>query len=508
MADPKDGPGGGEAKEREAAAPPEPEASVAPSAGGEGGTAEHGASAEIGSHGEPGASVAEDTRGEARPGAEDHSAADSEGTPGESEDRPPDPNGKAGAQPPDGGTAEASSAASSSSGPPSTAEGGHGGAPRLPERAWGRPLARVDAAWTKWEYGLATVVLLLELLALTLWVALRGLSTGWDPTAAVPNKAGYVFRGVTGAVVLGSVAWWALRKQPEKTRALGTTAMVIVGFFARSLWANAGTVWASNLLNWYQTASTLTLLGGLRGVGTRLTMLLVLLGGSLATAAGKHITIDLVTRYLKPRHRLVATITGWLGASVICFVASWGFLDQIAIESFEAKKDARFREKVGAITHEVSELGFAVRKQIKLDFMTLPQVLEGKPYANWLTGKAWNEFVDREGFAERFGAEQAASVKLPEDATKSPIVVIPGKGEPKAKLVHVANLSFPIGLFIIAVRFLLLALLTLSGQRSFDPEGHLDVGLKPRGHAAEPPPPDDPPEDPPVGEPRTKEAQS
>ena len=110
---------------------------------------------------------------------------------------------------------------------------------------------------------------------------------------------------------------------------------------------NVGVDWASNMLNWYQQASTLTMVGGLRGVGTRLTLLLALLGGSLATAAGKHITIDLITRFVSAGTRSAMAISTWMLSSVICFCLSWGYFDHIAIENFEAKLDASAAEDRG-----------------------------------------------------------------------------------------------------------------------------------------------------------------
>src|SRR5262245_43387088 len=70
---------------------------------------------------------------------------------------------------------------------------------RLPERkaqAWGRPLARLDAAWTKWEIWLCAITIVLEILVLTLWVGLKGLSTAPDGN----SKAGLVFRALFGAI--------------------------------------------------------------------------------------------------------------------------------------------------------------------------------------------------------------------------------------------------------------------------------------------------------------------
>jgi hypothetical protein len=65
------------------------------------------------------------------------------------------------------------------------------------------------------------------------------------------------------------------------------------------------------------------------------------------------------------------------------------------------------------------------------------------------------------------------------------MVVIPDKGEPRGTLTHACNLVFPFGLFVIAIRFLLLTLLTLSGHRRFETEPHVDLGLrKPEEDAA------------------------
>src|SRR5690606_7939417 len=75
--------------------------------------------------------------------------------------------------------------------------------------AWGRPFARLDAAWTRFESLLCVGVLIAEILALCLWIALKGLST---PTDA-GNAAGLVFRSVLGAIVLGLVAFLVTRQR-------------------------------------------------------------------------------------------------------------------------------------------------------------------------------------------------------------------------------------------------------------------------------------------------------
>ncbi|MCE7889938.1 MAG: TRAP transporter small permease subunit [Sorangiineae bacterium PRO1] len=275
--------------------------------------------------------------------------------------------------------------------------------------AWGLPLVRLDAGWTKWEIFLCTVVLVLEVLVLSLWVGLKGLST-----------------------------------------------------------------WASNMLNWFQQASTLTLFGGLRGLGTRLTLLLALLGGSLATASGKHINIDLLTRFVRPKARLYVMVVGWLSTAFICGVAGWGFFDHIAIDDFNAKAEARPAEKVSTVTKGMGEHAFMLRKQIALDLKSLPHVVAGERYAEWLGSEEWNGWIRDAGFAERYGADKAKLLEITADMKRSPIVVIPEKGEPRGDLIKSANLVFPFGLFVLVFRFVLLSLLALSGHFSVNFESAAD----------------------------------
>jgi hypothetical protein len=368
-----------------------------------------------------------------------------------------------------GEDAQAGAGGGSSSKPPS----------KPPERkaaAWGRPLARLDAAWTKWEVWLCAVTILLEILVLTLWVALRGLSTAAEGST---SRAGLVFRALIGAIALGVIAWHALKKQDGKVRRIATIAGMLVGLFTAKLWGNVGVDYASNLLNWYQQASFLTLLGGLRGVGTRLTLLLALLGGSLATAAGKHITIDLLTRYLKPKFRLPVVVVGWTAASVICMTGAWGFFDHISIDDFDARAEMKAGEKVSTVFHRLGEDWFITRKQIALDLKSVPHVFRGQVYSEWLGADEWNAWVDDAGFAERYGKDKAELLKLAPDTKRAPMLIIPERGEPRNELVNAANLVFPIGLFVISLRFILLCLLALSGHKSVDPEAHGEMGVVP-----------------------------
>ncbi len=164
-------------------------------------------------------------------------------------------------------------------------------------------------------------------------------------------------------------------------------------------------------------------------------------------------------------------VVGWFGAALICTSAAWGFFDHIAIENFGANADASAGAKVGAVTKGLGEDFFVLRKQISLDFKTLPHVLKGQPYADSLVGAEWNQWLDESGFAARYGKEATDALKVPPDQKRSPIVLIPGKGDVRGELINAANLVFPFGLFIIAIRFILLSLLALSGHKSLDDGG-------------------------------------
>ncbi len=326
---------------------------------------------------------------------------------------------------------------------------------------------RFDHVWTEFETWLAVLALSLEILSMSLWVFLKGFST---PTTG-ENQAGVVFRAVVGATVLGMGAYFGLKKQSITLRRRVTVAMVILGILLGKAWAGFGVDYTSNLLNWYQQACFLTLLGGLRGVGTRLTLLLALIGGSLATARGKHIIIDIATRFVSYKPRMAMVIIGWLVSALVAGAASWGFFDHIAIESFGARADQSAGQKISRVFEQLGEDFFITRKQIALDFKSTPHVLfRGQVYAEWLTGKEWNQWLDESGLPERYGKEATDGLKIPDNETRAPLIVIPGRGEPRGELINSANLVFPIGLFIIALRFLLRVVLAVTGHVSVDPD--------------------------------------
>lgn len=332
---------------------------------------------------------------------------------------------------------------------------------------WAVPLARADEVWTRFETWLVVLALALEISSMSLWVFLKGFST----PAGGESQAGVVFRALVGATVLGLLLYFGMKKWKPSQRRAATLGGVLLGLLLGKAWAAFGVDYTSNLLNWYQQACFLTLLGGLRGVGTRLTLLLAMLGGSLATARGKHIIIDIATRFVGYRARLTMVVAGWLVSAAVSAAAAWGFVDHIAIQSFGAKSDATARQKIHRVVEQLGEDFFIARKQIGLDFKSAPHILfRGEKYADWLKGKEWNLWLDGSGLVERYGEEQVRALRIADDDTRAPLIVIPGRGEPRGELIDAANLVFPIGLLVIAIRFLVRALLVVSGQADIDGE--------------------------------------
>src|SRR5690606_14271320 len=112
---------------------------------------------------------------------------------------------------------------------------------------------------------------------------------------------------------------------------------------------------------------TLTLFGGLWGLSTRLTMFVAMLGASIAAASGTHINIDVVIRLLPLGLRRPVGVAAAVATAFVCFAASWGFLDHIAITGFKADDKAPMSEKVDRVGEGMGEMFFAFRKQVGLD---------------------------------------------------------------------------------------------------------------------------------------------
>jgi len=381
---------------------------------------------------------------------------------------------------------------------PTSPEGSTPG--RTGPRAWGAPLARLDAAWTRLETRIAAAVLLSEILALCAWISLKGLSAEYQTgTQGEKNVSGLVFRGLIGAIVLGLIT---LRFTKAKVAAgapgfdravvrqnVAVTISVVVGLAGARLWANGGSEYFENFLNWMQSASLLMLIGGLRGVATRLTLWLALLGASLATANGKHINIDVVMRFLSPRMRVPVAVLGWVAAAVMCIAGAWGFVDHIAIALFhvhpfgacapgeEVPKNGLCAtpasEKLGHVLHDMSTDWFVIRRQLTLDVRSFPRVIVGTKYNGYLTGAEWNTWVADGDWTAHFPAEQVTGLLAPADRPNEfhiPAVSIPGGQEVRGLLIKDADLVFPFGLLMIALRFILRSLLAVSGHVQVDPD--------------------------------------
>ena len=371
--------------------------------------------------------------------------------------------------------------------------------------AWANPLARLDTKWTRLEARLAAAVLLSEILALCAWISLKGLSAEYQVASeGEKNISGLVFRGLVGAIVLGLIAFRVTRPKMAETEPryataivrqnVAVTSAVVVGLGCGRLWANGGVEYFENFLNWMQSASLLMLIGGLRGVATRLTLWLALLGASLATANGKHINIDVVMRFLTPRMRVPVSVTGWVAAAVMCTAGAWGFFDHIAIALFHVhpfttcsaeevaaasvtRKPAicptPAGEKIGHVLHDMGTDWFVIRRQFSLDLRSFPRVVAGTKYNGYLTGAEWNTWVNEGDWTSHFPAEQVNGLLSPLDKPQEfhiPAVSIPGGQEVRGLLIKDADLIFPFGLLMIALRFILRSLLAISGHVQVDPD--------------------------------------
>ncbi len=390
-------------------------------------------------------------------------------------------------------------------------------------RAWGAPLARFDARWTRLEARLAAAVLLSEIVALCAWISLKGLSAEYSVASqGEKNVSGLVFRGLLGAIVLGLIALRATRASVARIPASDpahraavvrqnviVSAAVVAGLACGRLWANGGVGYFENFLNWMQSASLLMLIGGLRGVATRLTLWLALLGASLATANGKHINIDVVMRFLTPRMRVPVAVTGWVAAAVMCTAGAWGFFDHIAIALFHVHPFTTCEagvtpgkngmcptspgEKIGHVLHDMSTDWFVIRRQVSLDLGSFPRVVTGTKYNGYLTGAEWNAWVADGDWGSHFPAEQVQGLLAPADRPKEfhiPAVSIPGGVEVRGLLIKDADLVFPFGLLMIALRFLLRSLLAVSGHVQVDPDSaHREEDEHPDGLRSDAEPP-------------------
>jgi tripartite ATP-independent transporter DctM subunit len=314
-------------------------------------------------------------------------------------------------------------------------------------------LDRIDATLTRIETGLCLFCAALLVGSLTLWVALKGLAS----LTTSENSAGLVFRAMFGATLLGTVAWLVMRKRAHVVARVVTVAATLAGVLTAPLWKDAGTVWGANLLNWLQDGSTLTLMGGLRGLGTRLTLALALIGGALATAAGRHVTIDLLSRSLPGKLRRVVTLVGGLAAALVCAASAWGFVDFIGVDTFGGNADASASTRLSDIGTGVRRHFFFFRRQVAMDLRMAPKVLAGEKWDEACTGDTWNDWVASGAWGDWFDPPVVESMHEEPTAKRAPLIVTP-KESPRGLLSRSLNLLVPLGLLWIALRFLLWAL--------------------------------------------------
>jgi hypothetical protein len=88
-----------------------------------------------------------------------------------------------------------------------------------------------------------------------------------------------------------------------------------------------------------------------------------------------------------------------------------------------------------------------------------------------MTAPKWNAWVKGAGYEERYPGADLTNYLVPEGSPPHVPLVVSPDGEPaRGILVHSLSLVFPFGLFMIALRFLLRAVLSVSGHLSVDPD--------------------------------------
>ncbi len=434
------------------------------------------------------ADAPEEEREQATPSAAEDAAEDAASTDASS-DEPAAAERSAG-DGDDEGDAEIAARSSDASKPQDASDEGKSGSPivgheKLVGAKWAEPLVKLDRGWTWFETRLLVVVLLSLVFFMVTWISLKGLAL---PLTS-DSKAGMAFRVLFGLAIAGGLGQLVGRRMPETRRNALTFAAMLVGAGVAPLWRAKGVTYAEHLLNWLQEGSSLTMFGGLRGVSTRLTILLALLGASLAAASGKHINIDVVLRFLNPKIRRLVFILSTLATLLVCVSAAWGFFDYVSIESFDAKNDDRASTKIEKVEHEVGQDLFLWRKQMGLDVSAAFYVLGGGKWDDQgrMNGRQWNQFVEEGGYREHFTKEEVDALLAPQEALDQPRtaqIVVPG-GSPRGLLLHALDLIWCWGLVNIGLRFVLRMLLVASGHASADPEPDEFEGVVPSDEETE-----------------------
>jgi TRAP-type C4-dicarboxylate transport system permease small subunit len=357
--------------------------------------------------------------------------------------------------------------------------------PRPEGAAWGKPLVTLERRFTWFELRLLVAIILLLIASMVAWVSVLGLSSPIESQ----DSAGTLYRGFVGAVVLALVAWAASKRLAlsKQTSSLLGVGAIVLGFATASMWRATGVEYFGHLKNWLQEGSTLTMFGGLRGVSTRLTILLAFVGGSLAAASGKHINIDVALRFVTPKLKLPVFVIQNIATIVFCVVASVAFFEYIAITNFNAKEETTRGEKASIVGKAVSQDLFLFRRQFGFDLSATPHVIGGGKWddESRLNGKQWNEYLESSGYRDYFTSEQVDALKAPPDALDGSrlALAIGPEGQPRNLLIRTMNLTFAAGFLFMAFRFLLRLLLVLSGHADMDAESDYDPEDDPKRHA-------------------------
>jgi hypothetical protein len=273
--------------------------------------------------------------------------------------------------------------------------------------------------------------------ALLFWISLKGFSARTEGDLV----AGFVFRAGLSAVLAGALMW-RFSRSTWKT----TTSVVLAAALAWA-WRGVGVEWAGNILGWLQDGSLLTWCGGLRGLGTRLTLALAMLGAALATSSGRHVSIDVVSRVFSAGAKAWIARVGGVVAASVCVLAAWGFFDFTAIDAFHAAPTASGAEKWSATTSGLSRHRSLAWKQFKLDVRMSGKVLGGARWDRSLTAPEWNDWLGDD-------PELSALKESDSTVTRMPLLALPGES-PRGLLVKDLNLVVPLGLLWLALRFLL-----------------------------------------------------
>ena len=369
---------------------------------------------------------------------------------------------------------------------------------------WTKPLVRLDAMWTKIEMYLVLAVLIAAILYMTGWVTLNAFHTKGGKLANFPGLI------LTFAGLASAASWTRIPPRERLPKKLIVPGVLFMLGVILLLVAKRQDYFA-NISRWLADASLIKQMGTPQIVSARLfTIWVALLGGSLATGAGRQINIDVVMRFIGPKPRLVVALIGYVSAAIACFVIAWGFVDYLAITRFGAQKLATKGEKVSMIAKSMGRHAFIARRQVAMDFRTFGKVVLGnRPYDKWYSGNEWNQELNENGWADVYpqpapvAGAPAPAVAYPSkpclsgkeleelaakggsvnpewrlvgacdmggdgNGTRAPLATAP---EPDDRTPLEADLSllFPWGFFMIGLRFTLRALLALGGAVSTDP---------------------------------------